>query len=139
MATLYSVVRTLQSIALQQPNIRTVGENKLYEDLNGNPELKFGVFYVTQGQHKSSGDFDIWSFHLFVIDRIMDNKENELRVESTAKQTLDNIITTFCARYNADVTGERKYNPFIEKFKDICGGVWVDVSLIMPKDIICPE
>lgn len=139
MATLYSVVKTLQTIALEQPNIRTVGENKLYDDMNGNPEIKYGVFYVTQNKHKSTDEWDIYSFNLFVIDRLTENKDNELRIESTAKQILDNIIATFCARYNAEVVGERKYQPFVEKFKDVCSGLFVKVDLMMPKDVICIE
>lgn len=139
MATLYSVIKTLESIALRQPNIRSAGENDLYNFMNGNPEIQYGVFYITQGQHKSTDEWDYWSLNLFVIDRITDNRENELRVESTAKQILDNIVETFCGQYSAEVVGERVYQPFVESFKDRCAGIVLTLRIMMPKDIICPE
>lgn len=139
MATLYQVVKTLQGIALQQPNIRTVGENHLYDMMNGNPEVKYNVFYITQTQHRSTEEWDTFGLNLFFISRLADNKENELQIESTGKQVLDNIIDTFCESYNAMVSGTRRYQPFTEKFKDECAGVWVTVDLMLPKDVICPE
>ena len=141
MATLYNVIKTLESIALQQPNIRSAGENDLYGFMNGNPEIKYGVFYVTQGQHTSTEGWDIWNLHLFIIDRLTGDKSNELRIESNAKQVLDNIINIFCSRYDAEVVqgNKRKYHPFVESFKDRCAGVYVDVQLMTPKDVLCAD
>ena len=137
MATLQSVIKTLESLALQQPNIRSAGENNLYDFMNGNPEVQFGVFYITQNKHRSTDEWDYWGLNLFYIDRITDNGENELQVESYGKQALDNIVATFCTRYQADVSGERQYQVFTEKFKDRCAGIILTLTIMMPKDIIC--
>lgn len=139
MATLYSVVRTLQNTALGMPNVRTVGENHLYDLMNGNPGVKYAVFYVTQTTHRSNDLFDIWGFNLFYIDRLLNDKSNELEIESTAKEVLDNIVDRFCANYNADVVGIRKYQSFTEHFKDECAGMYVTLEIEVPKEIICPE
>lgn len=139
MATLFSVIKTLENIALEQPNVRSAGENDLYGLMNGNPEVKYSVFYITQGKHKSTEEWDTWEFNLFYIDRLTDNKDNELRIESTAKQVLDSVLATFCSRYSAEVVGERVYQPFTESFKDRTAGVYVTVRILMPKDVICIE
>lgn len=139
MATLYQVVKTLENIALQQPNIRTVGENHLYDMMNGNPEVKYNVFYITQTQHRSTDEWDTYGLNLFFISRLADNKENELQIESTGKEVLNNIVSKFCETYNAEVVGTRTYQPFTERFNDECAGIYVTLQLTMPKDIICPE
>lgn len=139
MATLYSVVKTLQNTALEQPNVRTVGENHLYDMMNGNPSVRYSVFYVTQTTHRSNDLFDVWGFNLFYIDRLLDDRSNELEIESTAKQVLDNVVDKFCARYNAEVTGIRKYQSFTEHFKDECAGMYVTLEIEVPREIICPE
>ena len=139
MATLYSVVKTLQNIALDQPNIRTAGENHLYDMMNGNPSVRYAVFYVTQTTHRSNEFFDVWGFNLFVIDRLLDDRSNELEIESNAKQVLDNVVDLFCQNYNAEVTGTRKYQSFTEHFKDECAGMYVTLEIEVPKEIICPE
>lgn len=139
MATLYQVIKALESVALEQPNIRYVGENDLYEDLNANPNIQYSVFYVTQNTHTSTDEWDYYGLNLFVLDRLKNDKSNELEIESYAKETLDNIIGVFCERYNAEVVGERTYQVFTEKFVDSCCGVYVNVRLQLPKNIICYE
>ena len=123
MATLYQIIKTLQGIALEQPNIRQTGENRLYDDLNGNPEVRYGVFYITQGAHQSNEEWDLYNLNCFYIDRLTDDKSNELLIESTAKQVLDNIIDTFCDKYGAEVSGIRRYQAFTEHFKDEAAGI----------------
>ena len=139
MATLFSVVKTLEKIALEQPNIRSAGENDLYGFLNGNPEIKYSVFHITQGVHTSTEEWDIWQLRLFYVDRMTDDKSNELQIESTGKQVLDNIVNVFCARYGAEVIegNKRKYHPFVEKFSDRCAGLYEEIQIMMPKDVIC--
>ena len=129
----------MQNIALEQPNIRTVGENHLYDMMNGNPSVKYAVFYVTQTTHRSDEFYDVWGLNLFEIDRLLDDGSNELEIESTAKQVLDNIVDKFCARYNSEVTGIRRYQSFTERFKDLTAGMYVTLEIQVPKEIICPE
>ena len=137
--TLYETVRAFENIALEQPNIRSVGHNRLYDDMNATPSLKYRVFYLTQNPHKSNDLFDIYSFNAFVIDRLRDDKTNELEAESYAKETLDNILTKFCEMYQAELVGTRKYQPFTEKFADETCGMYVTFEVEVPKDLICPE
>ena len=139
MATLLSVIKTLESLALQEPNIRSAGENDLIAFMNGNPEIKYGVFYITQNTHSSTDLFDYYGLNLFFLDRMTDDGANELAIESYGKQVLDKVVDTFCAYYNGEIVGERKYQSFADKFKDRVAGEILTVKIMLPKDVICIE
>lgn len=141
MATLYSVIKTLEAIALGQPNVRSAGDGSLYDFLNGNPSVRYNVFFVTQNKHTTSldQDYDTYSLNLFLINRLRDDKSNELEAESNAKEVLTNIINQFCYSYDADVVGVIEWQSFTEHFKDECVGVYATLKIRVPLDIICPE
>lgn len=136
--TLYQVIKQLQRIALSQHNIRTAGEGDLYRDLNANPSLKYNVFYITQNQHQSEGEFDRYSFNLFVISRLeSQDGDNALQIQSSAKEVLNNVIGTFCEDFDSEVYGTIYYQPFTQQFSDLCAGMYAIVVLEVPKDSIC--
>lgn len=137
--TLYEVIHSLENIAMEQPNVRMVGHNHLYRDLNDNPSVKYRVFYVTQTSHKTTELWDVYGLNAFIIDRLKADGSNELEAESNAKETLDNILNVFCDRYGADIIGTRKYQPFTEKFVDETCGVYVTFEIQLPVDLICSE
>lgn len=137
--TLYEVTRAFENIALEQPNVRMVGHNHLYRDLNDNPGVRYRVFYLTQTTHRANDLFEVYGFNAFVIDRLLDDGSNELEAESYAKETLDNILRTFCEKYGVELVGTRKYQSFTEHFKDECCGMYVTFEVEIPIDLICAE
>ena len=138
--TLYQVIKQLQRIALSQHNIRTVGEGDLYRDLNSDPSIKYNVFYITQNQHQSEGDFDRYNLNLFIISRLENQEgDNALQIQSSAKDVLNNIIEIFCKDFDSEVYGTIFWQPFTQRFSDLCAGMYAVVSLEVPKDAICPE
>jgi hypothetical protein len=136
--TLNQVVRQLQRIALTQHNVRTVGEGDLYADLSATPSLKYDVFYITQNQHQTEGDFDRYSFNLFYISR-QENVDgsNSLQVQSIGKEVLENVIKIFCDEYFAEVYGTIYFQPFVQRFADLTAGIYAIITLQVPKDSIC--
>ena len=139
--TLYEFVHRLENIALNMPNVRSAGHNKLY-DFMANPEVEYRVFYVTQNQHQSYDNFDVYNVNLFIIDRLLPDYSNELEIQSAAKTTLDNIVEKFCDLYNSEIVGgtnTRKYSPFTEKFNSLTAGMFLTIKIEVPKDIVCAE
>lgn len=123
---------------MSQHNIRYAGEGDLYRDLNANPDLKYDVFYITQNQHQSEGEFDRYNLNLFYISRQDDTEGgNALQIQSIGKEVLDNIIRTFCDLYDADTYGSVMYQPFVQRFSDLCAGVYATIILEVPVDSIC--
>lgn len=136
--TLLEIVDALETIGLEQPLVLSTGEGNIYDYMDTNPSVKYGVFFITQGTHIEYEDHDDYTFTLFYVDRLEDNDANRLRVQSYGKQILSNIITTFCTDYDIDFP-EITYTPFTQKFQDLCAGVYCDVVLEVYKSDICEE
>ena len=136
--TLNQVIKQLQRIALSQHNVRTVGEGDLYRDLNSNPAIKYNVFYVTQNQHQTEGDFDRYSFNLFFISRQEDTEAgNALQLQSIGKEVIENVVKIFCQEYYAEVYGTIYWQSFVQRFADLTAGIYAIITLSVPKDSIC--
>ncbi len=136
--TLLETIRTMETVALQQPAVHTVVENDVFR-LNDIPNVKYGVFAFTQGQHNSTtdGGFTTYGFSLFYIDRLNEDHSNQVQIQSTGERTLRNILLTL-----ADEEIEAGYyiiQPFNQRFADECAGVYCDVHLTVPNDGTCPD
>lgn len=137
--TLLQIVNNLERIALTQPNVRTAGEGNIYDKMNTNPSVKYGVFFITQNTHIEYEESDRYGFTLFYVDRLEDDMEsNRLRIQSHGKQVLGNIITTFCNEFDIDFP-EITYTPFTEKFVDLTAGVYATISFNIYKNSICAD
>ena len=137
--TLLQTIDKLQTIALSQPNVRTAGEGNIYDKMNTNPSVKYGVFFITQNTHIEYEESDRYGFTLFYVDRLEDDMEsNRLRIQSHGKQVLGNIITTFCNEFDIDFP-EITYTPFTEKFVDLTAGVYATISFNIYKNSICAD
>lgn len=138
--TLYNIIERLKHIASKQPNIRTIFEGSVYENLNTNPSIKYSVFGITQTNHREDENFAYYNFSFFYIDRLVDNLEsNRLQIQSIGQQVLSNIITIFCDNYDAEFMGNITYYPFTEKFADECSGVYCNVSFQVNKELYCAD
>ena len=137
--TLYETIDLLKKIALKHPNIGSASEGNIYEYMNANPSVKYGVFFITQGTHSQDEMFNHFEFTLFYVDRLVDDmEENRLLIQSAGKEMLSNIITFFCEEFDAECDNIT-YQPFTQKFTDLTAGVYATITIDMPKDIICPE
>lgn len=138
--TLFQVVKSLQTIALANPYIENAGDGSIYNFMNANPSIKYGVFFVSQTTHREDDYFDWYGFNLFVIDRLVDNLEsNRLQIQSIAKEVLGNTIKTFIKKFIGITHGEIRYYPFTERFADLCAGQYCNVEFKIPKAVICEE
>lgn len=135
--TLQELVNTLKNIALTQPMIQAVSDGDVYDKMNGNPSIRYAVFHVTQTTHTSEDGWDNYGLSLFVIDRLMDDNTNRLEIQSQAKETLINIMRTFCQNFDAECT-TLTFTPFTQKFTDNTAGVWCNVTVAVMQDYACP-
>lgn len=137
--TLLEVIKELNRIALKQPNIRTASEGNIYDALNANPSVKYGVFFITQGIHTDEFEWDRYSFTLFYVDRLQsDLEDNRLQIQSVGKEVLHNIILTFCDYYDIEYPTV-SYTTFTQRFADECAGCYAQLILDLPKDLLCEE
>ena len=137
--TLYETIDLLKKIALKHPNIGSASEGNIYEYMNANPSVKYGVFFITQGTHSQDEMFNHFEFTLFYVDRLVDDmEENRLQIQSIGKEILSNILTFFCEEFDAECENIT-YQPFTQKFLDLTAGIYSTITIDVPKDVICPE
>lgn len=137
--TLYETIDFLKKIALKHPNIGSASEGNIYEYMNANPSVKYGVFFITQGTHSQDEMFNHFEFTLFYVDRLVDDMEdNRLQIQSIGKEILSNILTFFCEEFDAECENI-SFQPFTQRFVDETAGIYSTITIDMPKDVICPE
>lgn len=127
--TLKKLIELLQTIALSKPNIRYADNGNVY-DLNSKPDVEFCTFFVTQ---MGSEVYENQAYHklaLFYIDRLTDNFDNRLQVQSDGQREITNIINTLLDMEDVEVKYPLAFTSFNERFSDECAGVFTTVTFI---------
>ena len=137
--TLFDIIRNLQAIAAQEPSVRSVSDGDIYDCLNAAVDIKYGVFHITQDTHTTNGDLDVWGLNLFYIDRLLDNGENRLSIQSAGITILENVLRNFADTFGAEYMNNIVYTPFTQRFKDNCAGVFCKISVSTVMDNLCAE
>lgn len=137
--TLVEVIKVIETIAARQPSVRMIIENDVFR-INERADARYGIFAWTQGQHSTrveSNSVD-YSFTFFYVDRLKNDRSNQLEIQSVGTQTLDNIIRTL-DDIGIDIDNTYTFQVFNQRFADECAGVYVNVILSVPVTAICPE
>ncbi len=137
--TLLELIKTMEVVASHQPSIKMVVENDIFR-LNAKADARYGVFAFVQGQHSTSVDSNdvTYSFSLFYVDRLKNDRSNQIEIQSVGIQTLDNIIRQLD---DMGIYAEQTYTfqVFNQRFLDECAGVFCNVNLSVPVGSVCPE
>ena len=137
--TLFDIIRNLQAIAAQEPSVRSVSDGDIYDALNAAVDIRYGCFHITQDTHTTNGDLDVWGLNLFYIDRLLDNGENRLSIQSAGITILENVLKRFADTFGAEYINNIVYTPFTQRFKDNCAGVFCKISISTVMDNLCAE
>jgi len=137
--TLVQTIKAIEYVALRQPSVNLVVRNDVFR-INEKPDARYGIFSWTQGQHNTSSDSDYmnFTFTFFYVDRLTSNHSNEVEIQSTGIQTLNNILRSL-EDYNVFTNTTYTFQTFNQRFTDECAGVFCNVTLSVPMDGICPE
>ena len=122
---------------MEQRSVAMVVPDNIY-DLNDNPEAQYGVFGYTQGQHSVNGEMMTYAFSLFYVDRLNEDGSNKQMAQSVGIDTLTNVIYAMEEELPVSVTSAT-FDTFTERFSDDCAGVMASVSIVAPRNIVCPE
>lgn len=127
--TLKELTNALGEVARQQPAVGTVVENDVYR-LNGLPDARYGVFAWTQQRHTvdTASGIATFNFWLFYVDRVDTGDRTEVDAQSDGIDVLTNVVRTVANRFELDLTGDLVFQPFTERFKDDCAGVYCEVG-----------
>lgn len=134
--TLKEVIYLIEKVASKQPSVNMIVKNDVFR-LNACPSAKYGVFAWLQGAHTGevSTSTRRYSFTFFYVDRLTEDKSNEIDIQSTGDSTLDNIIRELdeLGLY-ADTYTIQTFN---QRFVDECAGVFCTVTFDVPIDTQC--
>lgn len=137
--TLLETIRTIEAVASNQPDINLIVENDIFR-LNSRADARYGVFAFVQGEHSTSIDTNVitYAFTLFYVDRLKNDRSNQIEIQSVGVQTLDNILRTLDDMGIFAETGY-SFQVFNQRFVDECSGVMCRVSLSVPISLVCPQ
>ena len=125
--TLLQITNTIKSISLAQPNIHSFVNE--FIDLNSS-DAKYSAIILQQITHRRNNDFISYSFYLGYADRLNEDKSNEIEVQSTAIQVIDNIVYAL-ENHNLD-TSMGAYNTFTQRFLAEAAGAYVELNITVP-------
>lgn len=135
--TLAQLINVIERVALQQPSVNMIVQNDVFR-INSAPSLQYGVFAWTQGQHSGTiQGMQSFSFSLFYVDRLKEDKSNLVEIHSVGCSTLGNILRMLDI-YDIEV-GSYTMQTFSQRFTDECAGVFCNVTLNVPFSFICAE
>lgn len=122
-----------------QPSVKMVVPNDIFR-LNATPSAEYAVFGWTQGQHTIGMDdsYATYSFTFFYVDRLTEDKGNQLEIQSVGITVLDNIIR-MAVQVGVEVSGDYTFTTFNQRFVDECAGVYCNVALRVPLDSVCED
>ena len=137
--TLSQVIKGFELIASKQPAISMIVQNDIFR-LNSKEDARYGVFGWTQGQHSGSNDSDLYNFAFtfFYVDRLTEDRKNQIEVQSVGIEVLSNIIRTMEQR-GLYVDLQYTFQPFNQRFIDECAGVFCNVTITVPISSACSE
>lgn len=137
--TLKQVIKAFEIVASHQPSVNMVMQNDIFR-LNACSSARYGVFGWTQGTHTTGVDSSMmqYAFTFFYVDRLTDDKSNQIEVQSVGIETLDNIIREIDAK-GLFVDGSYTMQTFNQRFLDECAGVFCNVTISVPASSLCPE
>lgn len=134
--TLNDLINKLLLIAKSKPNINQVGEGDIYE-LNHIPNVNYSVFYITQDTHEVYENRTEYTLNLFYIDRLLNDKSNQLQIQSVGIDAITNIVNELLYTWDVDVVYPLTFTPFNQRFADDCAGVYAKLTIITDNNGIC--
>ena len=136
--TLRDTIAIIERTAGREPAVASVVRNDVFR-LNTLPSVRYGVFAWTQQQHTipATGDLLRFTFTLYFVDRLTEDKGNELEIQSTAVQVLGNVLRGL-AGYGVYQGGDAAIRTFNQRFADECAGAFATVTLEVGADTLCP-
>lgn len=135
--TLLETIKALEGLASNQPSVNMIVQNDIFR-LNTIPDAKYGVFGWVQQQHSVNDDVQVFSFALFYVDRLTEDKGNEIEIQSVGVNTLENIIKGM-ENLGLFPVSEWQISAFNQRFMDECAGVWASVRIAVPVNYTCED
>lgn len=126
--TYKEIIKIIKNISLALPDVESFYTGDVYE-INKDQSVKYGSVVLTNQEHSfdNVNDQFQYNFVLFYIDRLTDDENNRIDVQTAGINALTTIVKTI-EDYGCIIDNVR-YNVFKERFNDWCSGVYGTFSI----------
>ena len=106
--------------------------------LNTMADATYPAVAWTQREHRFVLDSSLayYSFSLIYVDRLLEDKSNEVNVQSAGIMFLGELFRQL-AQDGLEVDGDVTFQTFNQRFLDDCAGVFANVTFSAPVDTLC--
>ena len=130
---LYELINAIKQLCEGVPNVHTVLSGDVYQ-LNSNPDLEYSAMVISQDTHtvRPNDEYIDYTFNIFYVDRLTEDKSNKIDIENTAIQTLKHISNSL------DELGfyinDFETQIFEERFEALCAGAYARMVVRVNND-----
>lgn len=134
----YNIVTKILEIAKKHIFIKEAHYGDIYEFHNSG-NRNYSTFVLTQGENNQINEnYTQYNFTAFVTDRLTDDEQNLLEIQSNCATILNQIMIEI--QDKLEYFSESETMSFWkEKFNDLCAGCFIQFSLQVPNDYICND
>lgn len=126
--TLYTLIHTLKNISKSHALVNEFGEGDVYEYMNSG-EHKYPCVFLTISTVLTDTTSTNYNFTLFYIDRLTDDSDNKVNVQSMGISIIKQIVSKLISEEPVLETSSIECTPFTEKFADYCGGAFATITV----------
>ena len=138
--TLLETINLLNWVARNQPNINGVVESGDIYDLNKDEyQQKYSAFCATQNDHEINESWSRYSFTLYYVDRLTNDKNNKEEIQSTAVSFFQNYTAYMIKNFPQVQFNSGTVVTFTEKFSAECAGAYMECDIITTPQSLCPN
>ena len=137
---LYRIINDIKSTCMSHRDVQDFHYGDIY-DYENTKSLKYINTNFTLQNIASGLDSDTKTINgvLFCVDRLTDNGDNKLIVQSRCTDILQNIINRLTENYSGWSLENTVYEVFSTKFADLCAGCFCTFSLSVDEDSVCSD
>lgn len=130
----YDIINKIKSTALQHNLVNESAEGDVYEWMNSKNH-KYPCVFITIENVTVEDDLNTLTANLIYLDRLTDNKDNKLKIQSIGVTVLKQIINKLNEDGIECDTGT--YEPFTDEKADVCAGVIARVDFSYEGEDLC--
>lgn len=130
----YDLINKIKSTALQHSLVNESAEGDVYEWMNSKNH-KYPCVFITVNDITVEDDLNNLTANLIYLDRLTDNKDNKLKIQSIGVTVLKQIVNKLNEDGISCDTGT--YEPFTDEKADICAGVIATVDFSYEGEDLC--
>lgn len=135
----YNIVKSILQIASNHQFVSETHYGDIFEFLNSGDRKYINCTLVEQSGSQYNEDFNTFNFVLYITDRLDESGSNLLEVHSVTKTIAEQIMTEIKEKEPDWTISSETFTPFKWKFSDLCAGIFVNLAIQVPAEIICDE